>query len=155
MNFVGKFSSHVSLGEADLGAGHPAVDVLQHHAAADAVIVPDARLLFGGHYARAGADLVISYPEHGDRFVVSDYFHGSHRSWLSSLDGARLSPDNIRALVGEVEVAQAGPGGAPASTPIGHVSKMSGSATAIRNGVAVELHEGDQVYKGDVVQAGT
>ena len=35
---------------------------------------------------------------------------------------------------------------------IGKVEKVSGSATALRNGVPVELHLGDPVYKGDVLE---
>ncbi|NNC27527.1 hypothetical protein HKX42_11645, partial [Salinisphaera sp. USBA-960] len=39
-------------------------------------------------------------------------------------------------------------------TAIGKVAKLTGTATAVRNGVSVELHVGDKVYKGDVVEAG-
>src|SRR6202011_6128725 len=38
---------------------------------------------------------------------------------------------------------------------IGHVSKLSGTATAIRNGVSIILNNGDNVEKGDVVQSGS
>ena len=47
---------------------------------------------------------------------------------------------------------------AAASTPekvIGQVTKLTGSATAIRNGVSITLNVGDNVHKGDVVQAGS
>jgi VCBS repeat-containing protein len=42
----------------------------------------------------------------------------------------------------------------PPSTPasIGRVEKVAGSATAIRNGVPVALHQGDPLFKGDAVQ---
>ena len=35
---------------------------------------------------------------------------------------------------------------------IGQVTKLTGSATAIRNGVSITLNVGDNVHKGDVVQ---
>jgi fibronectin-binding autotransporter adhesin len=37
---------------------------------------------------------------------------------------------------------------------IGHVTKLQGSATIIRNGVSIILNMGDNVEKGDVVQSG-
>ena len=38
---------------------------------------------------------------------------------------------------------------------IGHVTKLAGNATAIRNGVSIILNQGDTVHKGDVVQSGS
>ena len=38
---------------------------------------------------------------------------------------------------------------------IGHVTKLIGNATAIRNGVSIILNQGDNVNKGDVVQSGS
>ncbi|MGM4921186.1 cadherin-like domain-containing protein [Tardiphaga sp. 813_E8_N1_3] len=112
----------------------------------------DANLLFSGDYKRSGVDLVLS--KDGHEHVVSDYFKGSLRAALSSPDGAQLSGDLVTALVGEVQVAQLGGGANAAAQVIGTVSKLAGSATAIRNGVSVTLNVGDQVQKGDVVQAG-
>jgi len=43
---------------------------------------------------------------------------------------------------------------AAANQVIGHVTKLAGNATAIRNGVSIILHQGDNVEKGDVVQSG-
>ncbi|MGM4975099.1 VCBS domain-containing protein [Tardiphaga sp. 619_E2_N8_4] len=112
----------------------------------------DANLLFSGDYKRSGVDLVLS--KDGHEHVISDYFKGSLRAALSSPDGAQLSGDLVTALVGEVQVAQLGGGANAAAQVIGTVSKLAGSATAIRNGVSVMLNVGDQVQKGDVVQAG-
>src|SRR6185437_2251768 len=71
----------------------------------------------------------------------------------ASPDGAHLTADIVKALVGEVEVSQAG--AVPsASQVIGHVTKMQGSATIIRNGVSIILNLGDNVEKGDVVESG-
>jgi VCBS repeat-containing protein len=38
---------------------------------------------------------------------------------------------------------------------IGHVTKLNGNATVIRNGVSIVLNMGDNVHKGDVVQSGS
>jgi len=119
---------------------------------ASAILVENAQLLFGGDYARRGSDLVLSKDGHDQ--VITDYFKGPHRKALSSSDGATLSPDIVKALVGEVQVAQAGGAATGSAQVIGTVSKMAGSATAIRNGVSVMLNVGDNVQKGDVVQAG-
>ena len=152
LNYAGKFDAFASEGPA----AHPRhayvhVDSAQTHAPANALIVPDAQLLFHADYSRSGADLILSKDDH--RFVLHDYFSGDRRVPLASPDGAHLTTDIIKALVGEVDVAQAGDAPA-ASHVIGHVTKLQGSATVIRNGVSVILNMGDNVEKGDVVQSG-
>jgi hypothetical protein len=119
---------------------------------ASGVVIPDAHLLFSGDFKRAGLDLILSDSER--RFVVPDYFKGEKHPTLMSPDGASLSGEVVDALTGHVDFAQAGRGTGAAKT-IGTVVKLTGSATAIRNGVAVELNIGDNVYKGDVVQSGS
>ncbi|WP_074447729.1 VCBS domain-containing protein [Bradyrhizobium yuanmingense] len=116
-----------------------------------AFVVPDPNLIFNGEFKRAGLDLVSSHDGH--EFVVHDYFRGDKRAALASPDGAHLSGDVVNALTGHVQVAQAAPG-AGAGQVIGHVTKLVGSATAIRNGVSVILNNGDNVEKGDVVSTG-
>ncbi|HEX7789259.1 MAG TPA: FecR domain-containing protein, partial [Afipia sp.] len=109
-------------------------------------------MLFSGDYTRIGSDLIISGDGH--KFVVGNYFKGETRPALVSKDGATLSGHIVNALTGHVHYAQAT--GAPAAGEvIGHVLKMSGSASVVRNGVSVELHIGDTVQKGDVVQTGS
>uniref|UniRef100_UPI0037DA46E4 FecR domain-containing protein n=1 Tax=Tardiphaga sp. TaxID=1926292 RepID=UPI0037DA46E4 len=122
------------------------------HAGSSTIIVKDAQLLFSGDFARRGADLVLS--KDGHDHVIPDYFKGPLRKGLSSPDGATLSPDLVKALVGEVQTAQAGGAAGTAAQVIGSVSKLAGTVIAIRNGVSVNLNAGDNVQKGDVVQAG-
>src|SRR6202000_287061 len=43
---------------------------------------------------------------------------------------------------------------AAAVVVVGHVTKLTGSATAIRNGVSIILNQGDNIEKGDVLQSG-
>lgn len=116
-----------------------------------AFVVPDPNLIFNGEFKRAGLDLVLSHEGH--EFVVHDYFRGDKRAALASPDGAHLTGDVVNALTGHVQVAQAAPGAAAAQV-IGHVTKLVGSATAVRNGVSIILNNGDNVEKGDVVSTG-
>nr|WP_244439212.1 VCBS domain-containing protein [Bradyrhizobium sp. CCBAU 15615] len=122
------------------------------HVPEGAFVVPDPNLIFNGEFKRTGLDLVLSHEGH--EFVVHDYFRGEKRAALASPDGAHLTGEIVNALTGHVQVAQAAPGGAAAAQVIGHVTKLVGSATAIRNGVSVILNNGDNVEKGDVVSTG-
>lgn len=123
------------------------------HAPSDAIIVPDADLLFNGDFKRSGVDLVLSS---GDReLVLHDYFRGEKRAALASPDGAHLTGDLVNALSGYTQFAQADGSASVAPAVIGHVTKLTGNATAIRNGVSIILNQGDNVNKGDVVQSGS
>src|ERR1700693_1280707 len=122
------------------------------HAPADAIIVPDSQLLFNGDFKRDGVDLVLSHDHH--ELVLHDYFKGEKRAALSTPDGAHLTGDLVNALTGHTEYAQAG-GATAAAQVIGHVTKLNGNATAMRNGVSIILNNGDNVEKGDVVQSGS
>ncbi|OAF16132.1 hypothetical protein AYJ54_38945 [Bradyrhizobium centrolobii] len=116
-----------------------------------AFVVPDPNLIFHGEFRRAGVDLVLS--NDGHEFVVHDYFRGDKRAAIASPDGAHLTGDIVNALTGHVQYAQAAPG-AVAVQVIGHVTKLAGSATALRNGVSIILNNGDNVEKGDAVSTG-
>ncbi|WP_245266500.1 VCBS domain-containing protein [Bradyrhizobium sp. WSM1743] len=161
MNYAGKFDAATSLnGEGssapayvhtDSFAAKPFIAKAHGHVPDGAFVVPDPNLIFNGEFKRAGLDLVLSHEGH--EFVVHDYFRGDKRAAIASPDGAHLTGDIVNALTGHVQVAQAAPGAAAAQV-IGHVTKLSGSATAIRNGVSVILNNGDNVEKGDVVSTG-
>jgi Tol biopolymer transport system component/Ca2+-binding RTX toxin-like protein len=119
---------------------------------ADTFTVPDAHLLFSGDFLRSGADLIISDQLH--RVVVPNYFNGDKRPALVSPEGAPLDPKFIDALTGHVQYAQAA-GTAAAPKVVGHVVKMTGSASIVRNGVTIDVNNGDIVYQNDVVQTGS
>jgi VCBS repeat-containing protein len=124
--------------------------------ATDSVVVPDAHLLFTADFRRAGSDLVLT-GEHGERFVVVDYFASEHHPDLVSASGAVLSADIVDRLAGPLapgQYAQAGQTPAAAAAAIGRVEAVSGEATVMRNGVAITLNVGDPVLKGDIVQTG-
>src|SRR4051812_42663001 len=122
------------------------------HAPKDSIVVEDAHLLFTGDFKRTGSDLVIS--KDGHEVVVPEYFRGEKRAPLSSPDGAYLTGDIVNALSGHTQFAQAD-GSASVAKMIGHVTKLTGSATVIRNGVSIVLNLGDNVNKGDVVESGS
>ncbi|WP_441258532.1 FecR domain-containing protein [Bradyrhizobium sp. 521_C7_N1_3] len=166
MNYAGKFDATIPLdGEGSRSAADAYVDSFaaktfvakpfiakpHGHVPDGTFVVPDANLIFNGEFKRAGLDLVLSHEGH--EFVVHDYFKGDKRAAIASPDGAHLTGDVVNALTGHVQYAQAAPGIAAAQV-IGHVTKLSGSATAIRNGVSVTLNNGDNVEKGDVVSTG-
>ena len=116
------------------------------------LVVPDAHLLFSGHFERTGSDLVISDQLH--RVVVPHYFNGDTRPVLVSPEGAQLDSRVVDALTGHVAYAQAG-GAAAGAKVVGHVVKMTGSASIVRNGVAIVVNTGDTLYQNDVIQTGS
>ncbi|WOH65851.1 VCBS domain-containing protein [Bradyrhizobium sp. BWA-3-5] len=167
MNYAGKFGSggldplagtDIDLGSLSqhghlLAPGKFHVDKVSTHAPSDAIIISDAHLLFHGDFKRSGVDLVLSSGEH--EVVLRDYFKSEKRAALASPDGAHLTGDIVSALSGHTQLAQADGSASVAPAIIGHVTKLTGNATAIRNGVSVILNQGDTVHKGDVVQSGS
>src|SRR5258707_1418511 len=131
---------------------HFEFDSFSHRGDADTVTVPDAHLLFSGDYQRSGADLIVSDRDH--RVVVPNYFHSEKRPTLVSPEGAQLDPKVIEALTGHVAYAQA-TGPSSAAKVVGHVVKMTGSASIVRNGVTIDVNNGDNINQGDVVQTGS
>ncbi|UGY19286.1 VCBS domain-containing protein [Bradyrhizobium septentrionale] len=151
MNFVEKFDGLLPNTDA-YARGSVHVDSVSTHAPRGAITVDDGQLLFTGDFKRTGLDLVIAKDDR--ELVLHDYFKGEKRAALASPDGAHLTGDLVNALTGYTQYAQAGGAAEPAKI-IGHVTKLTGSATAVRNGVAIVLNQGDNVNKGDVVQSGS
>ena len=146
MNYTEKFGLHPS-------SSHPEhFDFVAGGGGADTVTFPNAHLLFSGDYSRSGLDLIVSDFLH--RLTVPNYFSGHKHPTLVSPEGAALDASVVDALTGHAQYAQAG--GSPAAGKlIGHVVKMTGSASLVRNGVTVVLNNGDPVYQTDVVQTGS
>src|SRR5258708_3797131 len=122
---------------------------------AGAVTIPDAHLLFTADFQRKGPDLVLT-GEAGHKILVPDYFRHEKQPDLVSPEGALLSASLVELLSGSRTPGQyaqdAQAAGPAAQQPIGRVETVSGSATAVRNGVAIDLNVGDLVFQGDVVQ---
>jgi hypothetical protein len=120
----------------------------------DRIDVPDAELLFRGHFARSGPDLTLTGQE-GHRLVVTGYFTTEKHPDLVAPNGAHLTGDLVDLLAGSPtpgQYAQAKTTLPPEA--IGKVEKVVGQVTLIHNGVAGPLHVGDAVYKADVIQTG-
>src|SRR3954465_15883124 len=119
----------------------------------DVVVIPYAFLLFNSAFVRAGRDRIVGGDD-GRPLVVHHYFAHEKRPGLASPQGATVSALTVEAIVKQTTPGAYAQAGTPesAATAIGRVEKATGSALAIRNGVAVELHAGDLVYQGDVLQ---
>jgi fibronectin-binding autotransporter adhesin len=141
LNFVEKFDAKLAVdGPGAHPDAHAHVETISQHATyvpSDAIIVPDAQLLFNGDFKRSGVDLILSKDDH--ELVLHDYFKGEKRAALSSPDGAHLTGDLVNALTGHVDYAQAD-GSASAGHVIGHVTKLTGTATAIRTLLAATIN---------------
>ena len=121
---------------------------------ADRIDIADAELLFRGHFAHSGPDLILT-GEDGHRLVIADYFASEKHPDLVAPNGAHLTGDLVDLLAGSPtpgHYAQAKTTLPPDA--IGKVEKVVGQVTLIHNGVAGPLHVGDPVYKTDIVQTG-
>jgi VCBS repeat-containing protein len=139
--------------KSDVASGPGGVLATGAKAPVDAIVVPDAHLLFHADFNRSGVDLVLV--DEDRHFVLHDYFKGEKRAALASPDGAYLTGGIVNALAGAVQISQADGSAAGATQVIGRVTKLQGSATATRNGVSITLNNGDNVEKGDVVTSGS
>ncbi|MBV9555515.1 MAG: VCBS domain-containing protein, partial [Pseudolabrys sp.] len=129
------------------------LDAISPASPSEVITIPDTELLFHGDFKRAGNDLTIK-GEGGKSHTVYGYFDTDEHRALFAPNGAQLSGDVVAALAGPLAPGQYAQAGDPvsANTPIGKVATVSGTAQAVRNGVAVTLNVGDQVLKGDVIQ---
>ena len=139
--------------ETTSGASNFSLSPVSDASDTTSVVIPDAHFLFHAEFKRTGSDLTLT-GEDGQRVVVPDYFRNEHLPSLVTPEGAALTGDVVQALAGPQAPGQYAQAGAPVAgaEAIGRVATVSGSATAIRNGVAVTLNAGDVVLKGDIVQ---
>jgi FecR protein len=147
------------------GGSRPAATVIQADSSHPGVInVADAELLAWGAVHRDGPDLHLNGRD-GQHVIIPGYFASEHPATLVAPGGERLTADVLALLVGPAtrdEYAQAQPAKISsdasnhiAPDAIGHVEKIVGDVTAVRDGVAVILHVGDAVYKSDIIQTGS
>ena len=142
--------SYRSSTEGGYGIGASTDHVDASHA--DRIDIPDADLLFRGHFARSGPDLILTGQD-GHRLVVTGYFATEKHLDLVAPNGAHLTGDLVDLLAGSPtpgQYAQAKTTLPPEA--IGKVEKVVGHVTLIHNGVAGPLHVGDPVYKTDIVE---
>ena len=140
-------------GQGGYGSGAASVSHIEP-SHADSVSIPDAELLFRGHFARSGPNLVLTGQD-GHRHIVPGYFASEKHPALVAPNGAHLLGDLVELLSGSKAPAQYAQAQSTAPVePIGQIEKVVGIANVVRNGVAVALHVGDKVYQSDVVQTG-
>src|SRR5581483_6212655 len=125
----------------------------------DLINIPDADLLSNGTFEQAGLDLHV-HGHDGRHIVIPNYFANSHHAALVAPNGERVSFDEIALLAGRYAEAQPGNTASDATHragpgAIGHVDKITGDVTVLRNGMSVTLHAGDAIYKNDVIQTGS
>jgi hypothetical protein len=139
--------------EGGYGAGASVFHFDPSHS--DYISVPDAELLFRGHFGRSGPDLTLTGQD-GHHHIIPGYFSSEHHPALVAPNGASLSAELVDLLAGSPapgQYAQANGATLPADA-IGKVEKVIGNVTVLRNGTSVVLHVGDAVYKSDVVETG-
>ena len=125
----------------------------------DFINIPDADLLSNATFQRAGLDLHV-HGHDGQHVVIPDYFAHSHHAALVAPNGERVSFEEIALLAGKYAEANPGSSASDAThlagpNAIGHVDKIAGDVTVLRNGMTVTLHAGDAIYKSDVIQTGS
>jgi len=142
------------------------------------VSLPEGFPLAESEFQASGNDLVITSPD-GQQVTVQDYFSQEHPPQLATPDGAEVSGDMVVQLSGgsdasvvggsQGDALAAGTDDAGAGTashgsgviggtdgePIGSVENVAGTVFAVRtDGTRVELHQGDSVFQGDVLESG-
>ena len=121
-------------------------------ASPDHIEIDDLNFLITAHFSKVGSDLVL-IDGHGTKLVLTSYFCWSKRPDLVS-HGALIPADLVSRLAGAIPPVQFAQAGAPAGAlVIGHCDRVVGRATVQHeNGVVDEMHPGDVLLKGDVVQ---
>src|SRR5690242_7491140 len=125
----------------------------------DFINIPDADLLSNATFERAGLDLHL-HGHDGEHVVIPNYFANVNHAALVAPNGERVSFDEVALLAGKYAAAQGGDTASDAPhragpNAIGHVDKISGDVTVLRNGLQVTLHAGDAIYKNDLIQTGS
>ena len=127
--------------------------LIQVEPGAEAATLPDPAFL-AGEFARNGSDLMLESPD-GNSLVLRDYFANETPPDLA-VGEARLSGPTVETLAGPLapaQVAQTGPDAG--SDAIGEVTELTGAATAVRTGGAIEsLSLGDPIFLGDTLRTG-
>jgi VCBS repeat-containing protein len=126
---------------------------LSEGATSDHVVIQDAQFLLSAKFTKAGSDLVLTGHD-GQKVVLEGYFSLLKHPALMAPGGGGLSAEVVERLAGSETPGQYAQVGAPAGAAvIGRVERVGGSATVQHaNGVVQELHVGDTVLQGDVVE---
>jgi len=122
--------------------------------AGEPVGIPGGDFIANARMMRAGLDLHLTAPD-GHSVVISGYFAQDPPPDLVSGDGARLSPQLVRAFLPPEHIGQYAASGQIVNdaSPTGKVANVAGEAHIIRaDGTHVAAAVGTLVYQGDVVE---
>ena len=127
--------------------------LIQVEPGAEVATLPDPAFL-AGEFARNGSDLMLESPD-GDSLVLRDYFANETPPDLA-VGEARLSGPTVETLAGPLAPAQVAQTGPDAGRDgIGEVTELTGAATVVRTGGAIEsLSLGDPIFLGDTLRTG-
>ena len=132
----------------------PSPDAVKVDGSGETVLLPQGFSFGTAEFEPSGSDLVLTAPN-GTQVVVENFFAGNSPPELQTAEGGKLSGDVATRLAGSEtagQVAQAGP--QLGAQPIGQVENIEGTVTAIRaDGSRVELHVGDPVFQGDILES--
>ncbi|MDW4496598.1 VCBS domain-containing protein [Sulfitobacter sp. D35] len=120
-----------------------------------AFVLPEARLLFGADFQRAGADLLV-VNDGADTYRVPGYFAAREPADLTEPDGAVLRGDLVERLAGPIAPGQyAQVGAVPTDPPIGQVETSDGETSVQRvDGTVEVLSVGAKIFANDVIETG-
>ena len=145
--------AYASASQSGYGSGPSVIHIDAAHP--DVVSIPDAELLFTGHFERKGPDLLLTGHD-GRHHIIPGYFSAEHHpdSGGAERRAAHRRPRRPARRLARSRTIRASAARPLPTDAIGKVEKVVGNVTVMRNGVAVALHVGDAVYKNDVVQTG-
>lgn len=145
----------VSILSSEFKGNAPEINVVEA-AGNGHMVVPDARLLFGGDFTRTGHDLYVHNDGEPSLFI-QDYFLTDPPADLYAPDGSVLGGNVVARLAGPLAPAQYAQSESPetAAGPIGQVETQDGAASVQRaDGSVVDLAVGTKIFANDVVQTG-
>ncbi|MCP5372939.1 MAG: DUF4114 domain-containing protein [Hyphomicrobiales bacterium] len=133
---------------------HATTTTLTAHSG-QALAIPAGFVVSAAYFARDGGDLVLT-AANGDKIVVHGYFEAEVRPDLVTTGGATFPSDLVLKLAGPEapgQYAQAAP--MAGAQPVGTVEELDGVVMVTRaNGIKVELHLGDPIFQGDLLETG-
>lgn len=142
-----------SLADRPLGHEPAFIDASDVSAHGGTLSLPSQEFVTDAHITRHGPDLVLSLDD-GRSVVIVNYFASAEHPQLIAPGGATLTPALVNSFMEHVNGNMTAQSAATATPPpIGAVDTLQGKAYAVHpDGTRTELHKGDAVHEGDVVQ---
>lgn len=120
----------------------------------DPVHVPEAGLIHGAEFIRAGLDLKLVAADGGE-LLITNYFATGNPPHLVAPNGTSLDGHTVSLLAGPLapaQFAQAGTAPAAGTSSVGEVTKLEGQVTVqSADGSTKQLQVGDLVFQSDII----